>query len=198
MKRCIQCKLEKEDDMFCKDKSRKDGFSVYCKDCNNKKSKLYRKLNREKEHLRSINYYEKHKTKRSKTIVRWQKNNKVKVRQIQKMFARKRRKTLMGCLNNRMGSTMCRALNGKKNSRTWESIVNYTIYDLMKHLESKFLPGMSWENRDKWHIDHIIPKTFFVFDDDRDVEFQYCWSLPNLQPLWGVVNIKKRNKILWR
>jgi hypothetical protein len=28
-----------------------------------------------------------------------------------------------------------------------------------------------------------------------DSEFMKCWSLDNLQPMWGVDNIKKSNKL---
>src|SRR5437660_1652707 len=35
------------------------------------------------------------------------------------------------------------------------------LSELVSYLESKFLPGMSWENRNLWHLDHIRPlKTF--------------------------------------
>ena len=55
---------------------------------------------------------------------------------------------------------------------------------------------MSWDNYGKWHIDHIIPIDFFIFTKPEDQEFQYCWSLNNLQPLWRLDNIKKSNKII--
>ena len=88
---------------------------------------------------------------------------------------------------------------GKKR-RHWESIVGYTLQDLKKHLEKLFLPGMSWENygRNGWHIDHIIPRSFFKFNSMEDVEFRYMWSLDNLQPLWKKDNFEKNDKvILW-
>jgi len=31
-----------------------------------------------------------------------------------------------------------------------------------------------------------------------DTEFRMCWRLENLQPMWALENIRKKNKILWR
>ena len=73
--------------------------------------------------------------------------------------------------------------------------LSYTIDDLIKHLESKFKKGMSWKNYGKWHIDHIIPETLFNYKDLGDSEFQKCWALSNLQPLWALENIRKGNRL---
>ena len=79
----------------------------------------------------------------------------------------------------------------------WENLVGYTFQDLMKHLESRFEPGMTWENygRNGWHIDHVIPKSFFTITSVEDEHFKRCWSLNNLQPLWEADNIRKGAKI---
>ena len=85
--------------------------------------------------------------------------------------------------------------NLSKNGRHWEDLVGYTSQKLKDHLESLFQPGMTWNNYGKWHVDHIIPKSFFIYSSTDDVEFRYCWSLNNLQPLWAKDNLKKGNKI---
>lgn len=50
---------------------------------------------------------------------------------------------------------------------------------------------MTWENYGKngWHIDHIIPKSFFKFDSQEHPAFKACWALSNLQPLWETTKI---------
>ena len=59
--------------------------------------------------------------------------------------------------------------------------------------------GMNLENYGKWHVDHIIPVSFFKFKNTDDVEFKMCWRLENLQPLWEKDNLEKIDKmILWR
>jgi len=67
--------------------------------------------------------------------------------------------------------------------------LDYSVQDLMRHLEGLFVEGMSWDNYGKWHIDHIIPCCKFDHSDDN--EFKQCWSLENLQPLWARDNIRK-------
>lgn len=100
-------------------------------------------------------------------------------------------------LNIMIGRAICRALkikNISKANRHWESLVNFTLEELINHLESLFHTGMTWENQGKWHIDHIKPISLFDFKGVDDPEFKKCWSLENLQPLWAEENIKKSNK----
>lgn len=70
-----------------------------------------------------------------------------------------------------------------------------SINELKMYLESKFKPGMSWENhtRTGWHIDHIIPLSSFNLSDKE--QFKKASHYTNLQPLWYVENIVKRNRI---
>lgn len=70
--------------------------------------------------------------------------------------------------------------------------LGYSREDLRQHLERQFTDGMSWSNYGEWHIDHIKPQSLFDFTKERDVID--CWSLSNLQPLWGIENIMKSNK----
>jgi hypothetical protein len=91
---------------------------------------------------------------------------------------------------------MRKSLNGIKESKSWETLVNYSLEDLKLHLEKQFTNGMSWENYGEWHIDHILPISSFNIQDYNDEYFQKCWSLENLQPMWAVENIKKSNKIV--
>lgn len=66
----------------------------------------------------------------------------------------------------------------------------------MLHLESLFTNGMSWQNYGEWHVDHKIPISSFDFESIECEEFKKCWSLNNLQPLWGIDNLSKGSKIL--
>lgn len=60
------------------------------------------------------------------------------------------------------------------------------------HIESLFCEGMNWDNRNLWHIDHIMP--FASAKNEEDV-IKLC-NYKNLQPLWAKENIKKGAKIL--
>ena len=75
-------------------------------------------------------------------------------------------------------------------------ILKYSPEELITHLEGQFAEGMTWDNYGEWHVDHILPITSFDFKEVGDEEFLKCWSLSNLQPMWGDENIRKSNRIL--
>ena len=80
-----------------------------------------------------------------------------------------------------------------KHQRTYE-MFDFNRDELIKHIESKFTDGMSWDNIDEWHLDHIIPKTAFKYKSTDDATFKTCWSLVNLQPKWAEDNMEKEFK----
>lgn len=83
-----------------------------------------------------------------------------------------------------------RSLKGAKKSKTFDAL-GYTVDQLMRRLESTFSPGMTWGNYGKWHVDHIRPLVSFDIQQEGDAEFRQCWSLDNLQALWGSDNSRK-------
>jgi 5-methylcytosine-specific restriction endonuclease McrA len=83
------------------------------------------------------------------------------------------------------------SLEAKKNGVHWEELVGYTLEDLIKHLEARFEPWMTWNNYGEWHVDHIKPKSLFRYENTEASEFKKCWALENLQPLRATENIKK-------
>lgn len=93
-------------------------------------------------------------------------------------------------LQDAMRSGIRRSLKSKKNG-SWRSCVDYSIDDLIRHLERQFTRGMSWDNYGEWHIDHIIPMSAFSFTSSKDANFSACWALTNLRPLWWLENIRK-------
>jgi hypothetical protein len=84
--------------------------------------------------------------------------------------------------------------NVEKNKHYFD-ILQYTPEQLISHLENKFIDKMSWDNYGDWHVDHKLPITHYNIQEMGDSEFMKCWSLDNLQPMWGVDNIKKSNKL---
>lgn len=89
-----------------------------------------------------------------------------------------------------MGMRLKRRLIGKSGNSCFECL-GYSIDELISHLESKFQPGMTWENYGEWHIDHVIPDSWFNYREYGDEDFIKCWSLDNLQPLWAEDNLRK-------
>jgi hypothetical protein len=68
--------------------------------------------------------------------------------------------------------------------------------ELKVYLESKFKPGMTWENYGMygWHIDHVKPCA--SFNDFNKIETQKeCFNYKNLQPLWAKENLLKSDKL---
>ena len=82
--------------------------------------------------------------------------------------------------------------NVNKNGHYFD-VLGYSQEELIKHLEKQFIDGMTWDNYGKWHVDHIRPITSFDIIEIGDEEFLKCWGLGNLQPLWGIDNIRKSN-----
>jgi hypothetical protein len=64
-----------------------------------------------------------------------------------------------------------------------------SIEELKKHIESQFTEGMNWDNYGEWHIDHIVPLSFFKLDNP--IELRSACHYTNLQPLWATDNLKK-------
>ena len=86
-----------------------------------------------------------------------------------------------------------RRRRGTGRSASMFTFLPYTMAELMVHLESLFQPGMSWTNYGEWHIDHKRPDASFTYSSVIDPEFQECWALSNLQPLWASENLRKHD-----
>lgn len=74
--------------------------------------------------------------------------------------------------------------------------LSWTILELRTHLESLWQPGMTWDNygRNGWHIDHVVPDSWFDYRCMTDDNFKQSWSLLNLQPMWEKDNCSKGNR----
>lgn len=71
-------------------------------------------------------------------------------------------------------------------------MIGYNRDQLMDHISKQFKDGMSWSNYGEWHIDHIKPVSLFV--KEGVTEPHIVNALSNLQPLWALENISKRDK----
>lgn len=80
---------------------------------------------------------------------------------------------------------------GSKHYSKFKEHVGCSYEQLVEHLESQFVEGMTWENYGLrgWHIDHIKPVCSFDHTDTDEV--RECWHYSNLQPLWAIDNWKK-------
>ena len=108
-----------------------------------------------------------------------------------KLHQKKMKEDFTYRFNYRVGHAIYKAIRKEKGGRHWEDLTGYTLSELIKHLESLFTPGMTWDNYGDWHIDHIIPRTLWKYQKPEDREFKQCWALCNLQPLWAWENLRK-------
>lgn len=96
-------------------------------------------------------------------------------------------------------SRLTKFVSGKVRTGSAVRDLGCSINNLIRYLESKFLPGMNWENhgidsgKKKWHIDHIIPLASFDLTDKEQL-LKAC-HYTNLQPLWAEDNIRKSDKL---
>ena len=179
-KRCRKCLEVKDVNAFCKSLTNKDGCNTYCRICTSGEQKKYMRtaMAKVKARQRSKKY-----TQQGKTAA---------------YLRKRRREDLKYRINDIISSAIrlsLRKRGTKKNRQKWETLVGYNVCDLIKHLESLFRDGMSWDNYGEWHIDHIIPISRFNYKSYKDIDIRRCWALNNLQPLWAIDNLKKSDNI---
>jgi hypothetical protein len=76
-----------------------------------------------------------------------------------------------------------------------KSIIGIDSEYLIKWLEFQFEDWMSWDNYGtEWQMDHIIPLSLFNKSDTLETKICFHWT--NYQPLRGVENMSKKNKIV--
>jgi hypothetical protein len=160
--------------------------------------KKWREKNKEsvKEYVKS--WYEQNKEHRKQYLKEYREKNIDKLRKTKRDYERNRkaRDPLYKLISNFRTAIyqVLKESNVDKNKHYFD-ILQYTPEQLITHLESQFKDTMSWDNYGEWHVDHKLPITHFNILEMGDNEFMKCWSLGNLQPMWGIENIRKSNKI---
>lgn len=205
---------------FNKNKNNKDGLSNRCKKCvkqsaknaylKNKKYycaieteryKKWKKQNPEKYKQQSAFWNEKYKNEGY-----WQNyyqnnkeklNNRSKQKNIKEKVNAKWKNRYKNDLKFKLKSLMQANFHlffkdkGLNKNLSFNKIINYTYNDLIKHLETNFRPGMSWDNFGKlWEIHHIKPQN--MFNALIEQEIKKCWDINNLLPLWKTTEISKQ------
>ena len=219
-KSCSKCKTEKDIALFYKNKAMKTGFDNYCKVCREIQKKSSTPENYQKEYNKE--YYSKNSLKIKKANKEYQLKNIEKCKDFHKKYYEINKETLLAKkrayfqnnkesrneyyrnkmqtdpvflirsrIRGRFNIALKRQGTQKKN-KTMEYI-GCSKEELKKYIELQFVDGMSWDNKGKWHIDHIKPLSSFDLSDEKQV-FE-AMNFRNLQPLWAQDNIRKSNKI---
>jgi hypothetical protein len=117
---------------------------------------------------------------------KWKQENPEKHREIMRLANRRKRESdPKWRLRDRIAQGVRNSLLTGKNGSSWETLVGYTIEDLIKHLKKTIPSGYTWEDAlaAKLEIDHIVPVAAFNFSNPDDIDFKRCWAKSNLR-LW--------------
>lgn len=202
MKKCNKCNIEKPLDQFNKNKSKNDGYHVWCKQCMSEQHKRLYASKSEQIKQKTNQYYYNNKDivavklkeyrskpeikdKQQQYIKEWVENNKEHYKQYQNEYKKQYYKDnphVLICLNiNR------RCLKGIDDDR-----VEYSSLELKQHLESLFEPWMSWNNIGKWEVHHNIPVSWFeIYTPPKIIN-----DLRNLYPLSKKENREIKNRYI--
>ncbi len=122
---------------------------------------------------------------------RWKQNNKEKARESHRISLSDPSRKLAADLRIRLNV----AVKGGVKQGSAVHDLGCTIAELWDHLESKFQPGMTRENRGKvWVIDHMYPLSKANLIGSR-TEFLAANNWRNLQPLTKAQNMEKGNRV---
>lgn len=210
-------------DYFCKDSAKADSLHSHCKICSKKNkaeyhaklSPILKNIRKEKRDSYFVSDEYRFKLEQSKIKERerkrkWVEKNKEKITtqakiynstkryispEKRKEYKRKYYLKMMSCPYKKAihyyRVRINDVLNGRKLFKT-NDIILFTREEFISHIESLFENGMNWDNHGEWHIDHVKP--IASFDLTNKTELINCWSLSNLQPLWGIDNLIKGKK----
>lgn len=131
---------------------------------------------------------------------KWRKQNPESQRKARNKYLTKRRATDKEFLIlEKLRGRIWAALKSKQVRRSIKTadLLGCTLAEFIRHLESKWLPGMTWQNYGNkdgmWQIDHIIPCSIFNLIDES--QQHACFHFSNQRPLWKRENCVKSNKI---
>lgn len=143
-------------------------------------NKFYRSENKEARATYKKQYKEDNREQSNKTNREWLRSNPIA------RLSKAVRARLREFLNN----------NGLKKKYKFEQYIGCDKETFVKHIESQFQPGMTWENQGDWHVDHILALSNAQNEEQL---YKLCHYL-NLRPMWAIDNIKKGNRsdICWQ
>lgn len=175
MKRCSKCREIKPFTAFHKQKCKKDGLRVHCKNCRSTYAKTVFQANKNKILAQNKQWYQNN-TEHHYQLTKhnWTKHYK---NNINFRIAKTLRSRLYVALKN----------NSQRSSAI--KVLGCSIVELKEHLERQFQDQMSWDNYGQWHIDHVKPLSRFDLSNAEDLKKACHYS--NLQPLWAKDNLVK-------
>ena len=96
-------------------------------------------------------------------------------------------------LHNKLGQVLRKR---PKNSKICEQYFGCSLELLIKHIESQFTEGMTWDNQGRnkigdlvWQIDHIQP--LYTFDLSKEEDRLKAFHYTNLRSIWWNENVTR-------
>ena len=123
---------------------------------------------------------------------KWYEKNKEKHRAYTNNYCKERcKKDVNFKIIKVLRSRLSKAIKNHQKNGSAVNDLGCSIIEFKNYLESKFSPGMSWDNYGLygWHIDHIKPLSAFNLSDRKQI-LEAC-HYTNLQPLWAKDNLSK-------
>jgi hypothetical protein len=133
-------------------------------------------------------HYYKYRDRHLKEMSDYKKRNRAK---LNAYFRQKNASDMSFRIANRYRAKMNGLIYGKNKDFTALKYFGCTRAEFMRHLESQFADGMTWDNRkvDGWHVDHIVPVC--SFDMTIHEQAAKCWHYTNMRPVWAKENQSK-------
>lgn len=201
MKVCTKCGVEKPatPEFYGGANTTRDGFRPECKKCKSRIDALRRNQRESSDPIQAAVRLAKQSERREKNRGRynemtgaWRRRNPTAGAEYQR---RRKEKDPVFALSQRVRVLLYARLRRggfTKRSRTHE-ILGCDYETLAAHMEARFQPSMTWENRGEWHIDRIVPLASAKTEDDVIRLNHYT----NLQPLWAADNLAKGARLDW-
>ena len=162
----------------------------------------------EAERARVKAWYENNKERRRAYKADYDRRNRESIREYNKAYHEKHKDSANARTRDRYASDLhmklYKIVKNAYRRVTGEGLMNEELTDVLgcnleeykDYLESKFEPGMTWENhkKDGWHIDHILPlNESEVSQEEKLRRLHYT----NTQPLWAEDNYSKGNNTVY-
>ncbi len=154
----------------------------------------------EKERKRSMGWYSANRDRALARMRKWRQKSSEKRRTYRNQYNKKYRQTPKYKFEHALRARIITAIKNQSKGLSRKcgktvSLLGCSIKDFRIYLESKFEPGMSWNNFGSvWHMDHIMPCS--IFDLSKSAHQHRCFHFSNIRPCFIEENLKKGSKLI--
>ena len=179
---------------------RGDKLRTDCKECVKDRNNNHYHSNRSVILEKQREYSKLNSKKICERVIKWQGDNPEKFKSYQKTTRERQSNNPEYRIKSAIRAAFRRFISFGSGTERSRELAGCGLDELRRHIESKWVDGMSWENYGNpngdhtncWHIDHIKPCCSFNLIDIE--EQRKCFHYTNLQPLWAKDNLSKGGK----